>query len=392
MVKPFSRKPYSIMQTTMRNNSSFGLAGLLTAPVGYLILLFLPVYLEVMAEALQLTEQQIGRLAATDSVGIVMATLLFAKFVHQLNFRTTTIFGVVIAVAANLACGMVTDFTLLCLLRIVCGLGEGLLVAVGISALGMTSSPNRWFGYYTAAVVAVQALGLVAVTPIYQAGGLGMLFIVIGAFYLLPLTVVKRLPANSQSYQTDEVTDVQPLPISKALFSSALAGLLCFYIGIGAVWSYISFLATDQGLALDSVSRSLALSMVAGLLGALFFAWLDQKGKSSTLLISSFAIMSACLLAVLNQLTDLKYLLLLSVFSFFWSVVGARTFAIISDADHSGKYISMAQATVGIGYILGPMLAAELVVDFKYTGVNTLGIVAFCCCIALMWPLAKKGT
>ena len=320
----------------------------------------------------------------------MLATLLFAHFVQRLNFRHVAAAGISISVLANLACGFVSDFNLLCLLRVLCGLGEGLLVAVGISALGMTSSPNRWFGYYTAAVVAVQALGLLAVTPVYEAGGLQLMFLFIAGFYLLPLLVLRRLPTGSQSYQSISSETVAPSSASGKLFAAALLGLLCFYMGIGAVWSYISFLATDQGLELNSVSQSLALSMLAGLFGALFFAWLDQRGKSTTLLLASFAIMSACLIAVLNQLTDLKYLLLLSIFSFFWSVVGARTFAIISDADQSGKYISMAQATVGIGYILGPMLAAQLIADFKYTGVNILGIVAFACCIGLMWPLARK--
>lgn len=377
------------MHSLPLSDKSYGVAGLLIAPVGYLILLFLPVYLEVMAASLQLTDQQIGRLAATDSIGIVIATLLFAHFVQRLNFRIIATTGVFIAALSNLACGFVTDFNWLCLLRVLCGFGEGLLVAVGISALGMTNSPNRWFGYYTAAVVAVQALGLVTVTPVYEAGGLTLVFMLIAGFYLLPLWVISKLPANSQSYQSIS-SEGTPTATSTLLFVAALLGLLCFYLGIGAVWSYISFLATGQGLALNSVSQSLALSMLAGLFGALFFAWLDQRGKSAVLLIGSFAIMSGCLLAVLGALTDLKYLLLLSLFSFFWSVLGARTFAIISDADQSGRYISMAQATVGIGYIVGPMLAAELVADFSYTGVNVLGIIAFACCICLMLPLARK--
>jgi predicted MFS family arabinose efflux permease len=378
------------MQLKTNQDLAYGIAGLLTASVGYLILLFLPVYLEVVALSLSLSEQEVGRLASTDSAGIVVATILFASFVSKLNFRKVAFLGVLISVVGNLLSGAVDSFYLLCLVRLVCGVGEGLLVAVGISALGMTSSPNRWFGYYTAAVVIVQAIGLAAVPFIYQSSGLFFVFFAIAIFYMLPLLVLKKLPKDSNGYGS-VVTESKPSYVSKKLFWLAIMGLLSFYIGIGAVWSYISFLATDSGLPLDTVSQSLSLSMLAGLLGALFFAWLNKKGKSSILLFVSFAIMSACLIAVLTNLTDLRYLVLLSIFSFFWSIVGARTFAIISDADHSGKYINIAQATVGIGYIIGPMIAAELVIDFKYLGVNMLGVIAFMCCFVLMLPLAKKG-
>ena len=40
----------------------YGLSGLATAPIGYLVLLFLPVYLEVVGINLSLTDQQIGNI------------------------------------------------------------------------------------------------------------------------------------------------------------------------------------------------------------------------------------------------------------------------------------------------------------------------------------------
>ena len=378
------------MHTHTEQDQAYGLAGLLTAPVGYLVLLFLPVYLEVVAASLQLTEQQIGRLASADSIGLVLATIVFALWVNKINFRHVTFAGVLIAVAGNFICAFVDHFETLYVLRILCGVGEGLLVAVGISALGMTSAPNRWFGYYTATVVLVQALGLIAVPLLYKAGGLYLVFVTMAGFYLLPLLVVNELPQRSHSAPVVESSE-RGQAIGARWFVLALLGLLSFYIGLGGVWSYISFLATDAGLQLDSVSRSLALSMTAGLLGALFFAWLNEKGKSSALLFFSFALMSGCLLALLNTLSDMRYLALLSVFSFFWSVVGARTFAIISDVDHSGKFISMAQACVGIGYIIGPMFASQLLLVYSYPGVNLLGIAAFILCFVLMLPLARRG-
>ncbi|MDN3385151.1 hypothetical protein QL995_21230 [Pseudoalteromonas sp. APC 3358] len=64
-----------------------GLSGLATAPIGYLVLLFLPVYLEVVGINLSLTEQQIGWLASTDSVGLALATFIFSIFIKKVNFR-----------------------------------------------------------------------------------------------------------------------------------------------------------------------------------------------------------------------------------------------------------------------------------------------------------------
>jgi MFS family permease len=205
------------MQLKTTQDLAYGISGLLTASVGYLILLFLPVYLEVVALSLSLSEQEVGRLASTDSAGIVVATILFASFVSKLNFRKVAFLGVLISVVGNLLSGVVDSFYLLCLVRLVCGVGEGLLVAVGISALGMTSSPNRWFGYYTAAVVIVQAIGLAAVPLIYQSSGLFFVFFAIAIFYMLPLVVLKKLPKDSNVYGS-VVTESKPSYLSKRYF------------------------------------------------------------------------------------------------------------------------------------------------------------------------------
>ena len=188
------------------NNSDlkYGLSGLATAPIGYLVLLFLPVYLEVVGINLSLTDQQIGWLASTDSIGLALATFVFSVFIKKLNFRKVLLVGVIITVAGNLLSALTQDFLVLCFIRSITGLGEGLIVAVGISAIGMTNNPNRWFGFYTAAIVVVQAIGLALVPIIYDQLSLSGVFIAMALFYLVPLIVIKLLPRKSDDYKAEK--------------------------------------------------------------------------------------------------------------------------------------------------------------------------------------------
>jgi predicted MFS family arabinose efflux permease len=372
----------------------YGLSGLLTAPIGYLVLLFLPVYLEVISINLSLNEQQIGWLASTDALGLAIATLLFAIKVKKLNFPMVAFIGVFIAVAANIASIGVSNFNYLCAIRVIAGFGEGLIVAVGISAIGMTKNPNRWFGFYTAVIVLVQVLGIAMVPILYEMWSLEGVFLAMAVFYLLPLSVLKVLPKNSQAFQvnTDKDAIASKSTVSTKIFMYALAGLLCFYIGIGGIWTFISLMGTSAGLTLSYVSQALALSLSAGLIGALYFSYLGDKGKSQILLFSSLIAMALSLWWLIFSLTQLSYFVALCVFSFFWSIAGARLFAVISDVDHSGKYISAAQTMAGAGYIVGPILAASLFNGFEYTGVIAMGTLVFALCFAFITPLATQKT
>ena len=99
--------------------------------------------------------------------------------------------------------------------------------------------------------------------------------------------------------------------------------------------------------------------------------------------------MALSLWALNKGLTETRYLVSLCVFSFFWSIAGARLFAVISDVDHSGKYISAAQTVVGVGYILGPILASTLVKNTSYTDVIMMGSVLFSLSFIFILPLAR---
>lgn len=376
------------------NNSDlkYGLSGLATAPIGYLVLLFLPVYLEVVGINLSLTDQQIGWLAATDSIGLALATFVFSVYIKKLNFRTVLLVGVAITVVGNLLSTLIQDFLVLCLARTITGLGEGMIVAVGISALGMTKNPNRWFGFYTAAMVVVQAIGLVLVPIIYDYYLLSGVFVGMALFYLLPLAVIKLLPCKSNDYDVVEYTDRPKSEPPKKLLNLALISLLFCYIGVSGAWAYMSLMGTSVGLTLSFVSQALALSMVAGLVGAIFFALIGDMSKKIALMLISLIAMALSLWGLDSDLTELRYLVALCIFAFFWSIASARLSAAISDVDHSGQYISAAQTVLGLAYILGPILASNLVQDAGYTKVIMMGTVLFGLCFIFLLPLARFKT
>jgi predicted MFS family arabinose efflux permease len=154
----------------------------------------------------------------------------------------------------------------------------------------------------------------------------------------------------------------------------------------------MSLMGTSVGLTLSFVSQALALSMVAGLVGAIFFALIGDMSKKIALMLISLIAMALSLWGLDSDLTELRYLVALCIFAFFWSIASARLSAAISDVDHSGQYISAAQTVLGLAYILGPILASNLVQDAGYTKVIMMGTVLFGLCFIFLLPLARFKT
>lgn len=376
------------MIAVKKTDLSNGLSGILTTCVGYTLILFMPLYLEFVAQALSLSESQVGLLAATDAGGLALAALLFAVFIKRLNFNYVILVGCTIAIIGNLLSISLSHFTVLCTVRILTGFGEGLVVAAGISVVGMVSNPNRWFGLYTAAVVVVQAIGLIILPVIKQHFDLQGVFIFFALLFLLPLLVYRKMPVHSVGTELSDTSSNNTDYSLNQLLLLALLGQLAFYAGIGGIWAYISLMGNEQGLEIGVVSQSLAISMAVGALGGLVFAALGKRGDSKALFALSILIMIGCLVGLV-RFNALSYLLVLCVFSFFWSLLGARLFAVVSDADHSGKYISAAQTVLSLGYMVGPLIAAMLFEYFAYHGILAMAAIAFVLCFGLVLPLIQ---
>jgi hypothetical protein len=240
--------------------------------------------------------------------------------------------------------------------------------------------------------VVVQALGLFLVPIIYDKLSLSGVFIAMAVFYLIPLAVIKLLPSKSDDYKIAVDTNTRQAKQPSKLLNLGLLALLFFYMSIGGVWTYMSLMGTSVYLTLSFVSQALSIAMAAGLLGALFFAFIGEFGKRIELLFISLLVMALSLWVLNKGLTETRYLVSLCVFSFFWSIAGARLFAVISNVDHSGKYISAAQTVVGVGYVLGPILASTLVNGTGYSDVIMMGTVLFSLSFIFILPLARFKT
>lgn len=97
------------------------------------------------------------------------------------------------------------------------------------------------------------------------------------------------------------------------------------------------------------VAQALTFGMFAGLFGAFFFANLGALAKKPWLFWAAIGFMSLSVYFLSGDLTQLSYLSILCVFSFFWSIVGSRLIGIVCEFDHTGKYISACQTAVGLG-------------------------------------------
>ena len=375
-----------------------GASGTIAALIGYSVIFLLPSFLEAATLALNLNEQQVGWLGAVETGGLATSTLVCAIFITKLNMQRLVLWGVALALLANVASYFSADVSSLLFCRFFAGLGGGLLVTAGMTSLAKTANPDRWFAIYTAAAVVLQALGLFSLPVVIAQWQLGGVLVCFAILLLLPLVLRRFLPdqnshANSQASTSDMAVDPGGISgggVKVHHLVLASVAILCFYTSLGAVWTYVASIGTAAGFSFDAVSTALSISMIGGFAGAVLLVILGPWVAGGIIMLVSGLVMLCCLYLMSTPFSLWQFTWILVVYSIVWSIIASRLFSLIAIGDWSGRFITISQPVLNIGFALGPLIASGLIVDFSYAGVLGLAALALLISTMCIFPLAEK--
>ena len=220
------------LATEINADRTYGRIGLMIAPIGYLLLLILPIYLEVIDLHYDLTDG--GNWRRLPRAGHTVFTL----FIDKINIKTCLLVALDIVVASNLILLFDKRFDLLCVLRIVSGFGGGLLAAIGTLCVNQTSQPNRWFGFYAAVAILIQTVCFIVVPLVFEWFSINGIFLVLALISCLPLMAWRQLP-NSFSRTFELNNDKKSHLLPSRLTSSWACSVYFYSISDSAVFGPI---------------------------------------------------------------------------------------------------------------------------------------------------------
>ena len=341
--------------------------------IGVLSFIIQPGIVAGDVEHLHVADATAVNLVGLEMLGVAIATVAMALIGSRIDWRLVTAGGLVIAAAGDLASALATHSPSFGMLRLVAGLGEGTIISISFTFVGITARAERNVALYLALLLTYGAFGLWYLPQILNALDIAGLFIAFAALSALALVTVPFVPhgLGADAAPRDSVRQL-PLP----MLVVALGGVLAYNIAQGIAWAVLELVGKAAGLGEAAVAGSLFASQalaVAGALGSVFLADRINRDGAITAGILGGAASIALLLG-----TPGLWLFAAGVcgFNILWNFVLPFILGRIGDFDTSGRMITIAVAMQMIGLGGGPLIAAPLI---DGSGFRTVLIV----CIAL---------
>ncbi len=342
-----------------------------------------PGFVQGLVVYLGFDDQGAGYTASAEMFGLAATTILMTFVAHRVNWRKVVFWSLIVMFLANALCAMTTDLNSFVALRFIAGLGAGSLVSLSFAAVGLTSNPDRNFGFLIMWVLTYGAIVLWAMPTAYELAGMNG---AIWFFAIFPLTAIPFIRHMPVSGETVVQVEEDAVNLGRTMNALALFAMLAYFTAQGVVWAYLFLIGVSGGLSEQAVANGLMLSQFAGIGGALLAALIAHKVGRSLPLTIGIVGGALCLYFLVGTFEFLVFALAVGVYNFFWNMTHPFLLGAMASFDRRGRIVVYAVAMQMFGLAVGPFLAASVISEGEFINVNRLGAVLFFLSFVLILP------
>jgi len=374
-------------------NHSLGQTTLISAiyPVGPAAIILMPLIVGGLVDSYGFSEQQAGAIATAEGIGLVLGLLTAAFWVRSVNWRIALLAGLAVYAALNFGSSLIEGYTGILALRFLSGFVGGGVFAIIVAALGDNREPDRAFGIAQAVQGLVMGLLFAGAPILMAASGINTLFYLMAGLAVVTMVFLPRFPRRGVSnYGTEFPEKVDPSsgPVPIAMYFGLFGGFV-YYLAVFGFWGFIERMGMQAGLEDSTVGYALGISQLAAIFGALLAAGAAQRfGRFLPLLIALLGQLWV-LWVLVGQFSSWSFYVGACAYQGLYVMATSYQLGVIAQLDSKGKFIVVMTALQGLGAALGPSIAAALINDGDYSGINAASAVALVLSLGLFLVLAR---
>lgn len=350
----------------------------------WLTLILLPYEVTTLSAGYHLRPAVAGWIAAAELLALACTASWLGQTIELRNKRRMTLLGVALALVATLGCLSTDHIVLIVALRLLFGVGTGLIAAATNALPASHPNPKTLFASMQLVLGLIFALSIFAVAAAETVAGRRVVFfvelvvlLILGpASWLLPEGVSSR--PESATSRTEH-----RLPEGAA---SSLVALGMMWVAQAALWAFAAEAGAAAGIDSHSLARWLAIAGFTAPVGGAAASVLGDRRGYAVPLIIGYTAQILVALAMYCSASRNAYIVGALVNNMTTTFTTPYLMGILATVDRTGRAASFGGGAINFGCAVGPALGATLI------GLQTVAPIGFMSCIVFAAGLALALT
>ena len=338
------------------------LAAIAAGSIGGLVYNVFPLYMGPLQDSTGLSNGQIGFIAGAFFLGTNLTGISAYFWVRSASLTYIALATTLSLILFLLLAARLDSFILQLLVTVLIGAASGALYAISTTLIGATRNTPRWFGIKFTVECLAGAI-LLFVLPVTLIPGLGFTGVVIGMVLMIlvfaPVLVFMSHRRPSAQEEASPITAIRAVTARLPVWL-ALTSLVFYFIGASAIWTFLERLATDKQFELSATGMMLGITLLFAVIGSAFTGIIGNRfGNFRPYIVYSIMLVVSVLL-VCGAGNFILFSIGACAFMLAWSASDGYLYAIVADVDPDGRHIVLAVPAMGVGSMIGPILAGYL--------------------------------
>ena len=357
------------------------ISAILLGTIGVLSFIIQPGIVQGYVEHLHVSDSRAVDLVGLEMLGVALATVFMALIGTRIDWRAIVAAGLLIAAGGDLASALATHAPSFGWLRLIAGFGEGMIISISFTFVGVTAKAERNVALYLVSLLTYGAFGLWYLPVILDRIDIAGMFIAFAALSVLALAAVAFVP---HGYGAADLARPGVRQLPATLLVIALAAVLAYNIAQGIAWAVLFLVGTSAGISEQVVANALFASQGLAVGGALASVFLAERIPRDVAIAGGILGGAASIALLLGHPGVMLFTVGVCGFNVLWNFVLPFILGRIGDFDESGRMMSFAIAMQMIGLGGGPLIAAPLIDGKGFRLVELVSIALFLVSFALL--------
>ncbi len=332
------------------------------------------------------SEQQSGQLMTLELLSMSVVAMVATPLGDRARRPLILALATLVLVVVHILSAMVQVYALLLALRVVAGVGAGILLLAVNTTIAASGDPVRLYG---AGAVAGTSLGvalLFLMPPLIADHGLAGAYGPLAIVALVVLGFVRWMASTTGAASPEQVPQekaemgVSPLRVALMLFA-----LFVIQMTQAALYAFSERMGVEAvGLSTADMGLLLAVGYLSAVPASVLASWLSYRlGRYLPLILGFVAYGMATLTMAVTASVQL-FVVSFVLFNFSYFFVLPYQLGIPADLDHSGKLSGVGVGTIFIGLSCGAFLGGVLVSQFGFTSLGIVAAATACAGVCLL--------
>jgi len=367
-------------------------ACILIAGIAILAIGVQPIFIGLLVERLALSLAQQSAVMSAEMCGSILGTLACMPLMRRCSVRRVALVAALALLGGNLLTSQVERLESLVALRLVCGVGSGVLYAYAIYGLGCLRNPDRSYGVLLFLQTGLFALVAAMLPMIAGRLGFGWAIGYLAAWFIPVCLACFCLPRAALG-PTLEGAALQGERLTLAGVLS-LIGMVLLQLSIYSLWGFVEGVGRDAGVTAVDIGGALSIGLLGGLPGAALPSLLGERlGRAPMILCGSLLVLLAILMLATRIHSAVDLCLAVFLMNVGWNLALSYYMSSIVSHDPTGKLTRL----IGAVQVISGAAAPTLLMLFMGAGgrqtifLLSAGAIVLGCLAVLLMAMTCRG-